>query len=163
MAQPRAEIPDARLLRVGEQGGTPLAAGGSSLLWPWLRAGRWPLAGWPLAVRSVCPSEQTEKPGLMPLALHGLLPRREGRLRRALTGVTLGRSPPPPASAGWATCGASSCHSPARVGLREGGQRCRAFQPRACQPRCRAQKWALVGERFVCSCVLPGLVLLGLW
>lgn len=56
MAQPRAEIPDARLLRVGEQGGTPLAAGGSSLLWPWLRAGRWPLAGQPLAVRCVCPS-----------------------------------------------------------------------------------------------------------
>lgn len=92
----------------------------------------------------------------MPLTLHSPLPRHEGRLCRALAGVTLGRSPPPPASAGWA----SSCHSPARVGLRKGGQRCRAFQPRACQPRCRAQKRALVGERFVCSCVLPGLVLL---
>ena len=96
MAQPRAEIPDARPLRSGEQGRIPLAGGGLSFLWPRLRAGRWPLAGQLLAVRSFRPSEQTEEPGLMPLTSHSPLPGHKGRpvqrfVRRwALAGITLG-------------------------------------------------------------------------
>lgn len=70
MAQPRAEIPDARPLRSGEQGRTPLAGGGLCLLWPRLRAGRWPLAGQLLAVRSFRPSEQTSCSGARPHAAY---------------------------------------------------------------------------------------------
>lgn len=62
MAQPRAEILDARPLRSGEQGRTPLAGGGLCLLWP--------LAGQLLAVRSFRPSEQTSCSGARPHAAY---------------------------------------------------------------------------------------------
>ena len=90
MAQPRAEIPDAHSLRSGEQGGTPLAGGGPSLLWP-------------LAVRGFHASEQTEGPGLVPLTSLGgrddacaALPGMLGTGRGYLWSEAPPQSPPPP-------------------------------------------------------------------
>lgn len=114
MAQPRAEIRDAHPLRSGEQGGTPLAGGGPSLLWP-------------LAVRSFHPSEQTEGPSLVPptslggrddayAALPGMLGTGRGYP------WSEAHPPHPPPRPGWAAGGTSSCHSAVRVGLRKGGR-----------------------------------------
>lgn len=150
MAQPRAEIPDAPLLRSGEQGGALLAGGGPSLLWP-------------LVVRSFHASEQTEGPGLVPLTSLG----RRDNACAALPGMLgTGRGYPwweahTPHPPGWAAGGTSSCQR-CEGGSQEGCQRRCAFQLRSCQPRRRVQKLALAGTGFACLCVVPSLVVLGL-